>query len=89
LIRRLAEWPRVVEAASLVYEPHRVAFYLTDVASDFHALWNKGHDDASLRFLQPHAREITRARLALVVATAIVLRSGFAIIGIEPVEVMC
>ena len=89
LIRRLAEWPRVVEAASLVYEPHRVAFYLTDVASDFHALWNKGHDNASLRFLQPHAREITRARLALVVATAIVLRSGFAIIGIEPVEEMC
>ena len=89
LIRRLAEWPRVVEAASLAYEPHRVAFYLTDVASDFHALWNKGHDNASLRFLQPHAKETTQARLALVAATAIVFRSGFAIIGIDPVEEMC
>ncbi|MBO6037488.1 MAG: arginine--tRNA ligase [Acetobacter sp.] len=89
LIRRLAEWPRIVEAASLAYEPHRVAFYLADVASDFHALWNKGYDNASLRFLQSEAKERTRARLALVVATALVLRSGFDIMGVNPVEEMC
>lgn len=88
LIRRLAEWPRMVEAAALAREPHRVAFYLADVAGDFHALWNRGRDDASLRFLQPDAVEATRARLALVAATAVVIRSGLAIMGVEPVEEM-
>ncbi|ASC06223.1 arginine--tRNA ligase [Acetobacter pasteurianus] len=88
LIRRLAEWPRMVEAAALAREPHRVAFYLADVAGDFHALWNRGRDDASLRFLQPDAVEATRARLALVAATAVVIRSGLAVMGVEPVEEM-
>lgn len=88
LVRRLAEWPRMVEAAALAREPHRVAFYLADVAGDFHALWNRGRDDASLRFLQPDAVEATRARLALVAATATVIRSGLGVMGVDPVEEM-
>lgn len=88
LVRRMAEWPRLVEAAALAREPHRVAFYLADLAGDFHALWNRGRDDASLRFLQPDAPEATRARLALVAATATVIRSGLAVMGVEPVEEM-
>jgi arginyl-tRNA synthetase len=88
LLRRLAEWPRLIESAALAREAHRVAFYLADVASDFHALWNRGRDDASLRFLQPDAPEATRARLALVAATATVIRSGLAVMGVEPVEEM-
>ncbi|MFT9258390.1 MAG: arginine--tRNA ligase [Acetobacter sp.] len=88
LIRRLAEWPRLVEAAALAREPHRVAFYLAELAGDFHALWNRGRDDASLRFLQPDAVEATQARLALVAATATVIRSGLAVMGVDPVEEM-
>ncbi|MCG0995077.1 arginine--tRNA ligase [Acetobacter indonesiensis] len=88
LLRRLAEWPRLIESAALAREAHRVAFYLADLASDFHGLWNRGRDDASLRFLQPDAPEATRARLALVAATATVIRSGLAVMGVEPVEEM-
>ncbi len=88
LARRMAEWPRLVESAALAREPHRVAFYLADLAGDFHALWNRGRDDASLRFLQPDALDATRARLALVAATATVIRSGLAVMGVEPVEEM-
>jgi arginyl-tRNA synthetase len=88
LVRRLAEWPRMVEAAALAREPHRIAFYLADVAADFHALWNRGRDDAALRFLQAEAVDATRARLALVAATAAVIRSGLAVMGVEPVEEM-
>ncbi|MFT8885433.1 MAG: arginine--tRNA ligase [Acetobacter papayae] len=88
LVRRLAEWPRMVEAAALAREPHRIAFYLADVAADFHALWNRGRDDAALRFLQAEDVDATRARLALVASTAAVIRSGLAVMGVEPVEEM-
>ncbi len=88
LVRRLAHWPRLVEAAALAREPHRVAFYLNDLAGDFHMLWNRGRDDATLRFLQADQPESTRARLALVEATATVIRSGLAVLGVEPVEEM-
>ncbi|MCQ8277933.1 arginine--tRNA ligase [Acetobacteraceae bacterium KSS8] len=88
LVRRIANWPRVIEGAALAREPHRVAFYLNDLASDFHALWNRGRDDATLRFLQDAEPEATRARLALVEATATVIRSGLAVLGVEPVEEM-
>ena len=88
LIRRLASWPRAVEAAALAFEPHRIAFFLYDLAGDFHMLWNKGRDDAALRFLQADDRPATLARLALVSATAIVIRSGLAVLGVEPVEEM-
>lgn len=88
LIRRLAQWPRTVESASQAREPHRIAFFLYDLAADFHMLWNRGKDDATLRFLQPDRPAETLARLALVAATAVVIRSGLAVMGVEPVEEM-
>ncbi|MGG5818771.1 arginine--tRNA ligase [Falsiroseomonas sp. HW251] len=88
LIRRMAAWPRTVEAAAAAREPHRIAFFLQDLAADFHILWNKGRDDSTLRFIRAEEPEATRARLALVAATATVLRSGLAVMGVEPVEEM-
>ena len=88
LIRRLATWPRVVEAAATAREPHRIAFFLYDLAADFHMLWNRGKEDATLRFLQKEQPADTMARLALVAATAVVIRSGLAVMGVEPVEEM-
>jgi arginyl-tRNA synthetase len=88
LIRRMAAWPRTVEAAAAAREPHRIAFFLQDLASDFHVLWNRGRDDATLRFIRAEEPEATRARLALVAATSVVLRSGLAVMGVEPVEEM-
>src|SRR3984957_17015757 len=88
LIRRLAQWPRTVEGAAQAREPHRIAFFLYDLAGDFHMLWNRGNDDATLRFLQPDQPAETLARLALVGATAVVIRSGLAVMGVEPVEEM-
>ena len=88
LIRRLASWPRTVEGAALAQEPHRIAFFLYDLAGDFHMLWNRGRDDSTLRFLQADRPVETRARLALVEATATVIRSGLAVLGVVPVEEM-
>ncbi|HBK07171.1 MAG TPA: arginine--tRNA ligase [Acetobacteraceae bacterium] len=88
LIRRLALWPRTVEAAALAHEPHRIAFFLYDLAADFHMLWNRGKDDATLRFIQADHLQETRARLALVAATAVVIRSGLQVMGVTPVEEM-
>ncbi|MDI3306760.1 MAG: arginine--tRNA ligase [Acetobacteraceae bacterium] len=88
LIRRLATWPRTVEAAAQAREPHRIAFFLHDLAGDFHVLWNKGREDATLRFIRGDEPEATRARLALVAATATVIRSGLAVMGVTPVEEM-
>jgi arginyl-tRNA synthetase len=88
LIRRLIEWPRLVEGAALAHEPHRIAFFLYDLAGDFHMLWNRGRDDAALRFLQDTQPVETLARLALISATAAVIRSGLAVLGVVPVEEM-
>lgn len=88
LIRRLAAWPRTVEGAAQAREPHRIAFFLYDLAADFHMLWNRGKDDTTLRFLQADSPAETLARLALVAATAVVIRSGLAVMGVEPVEEM-
>jgi arginyl-tRNA synthetase len=86
LIRRLSAWPRVVESAALAREPHRIAFFLYDVASDFNMLWHRGVDDAAMRFLRADHPAETLARMALVAATAIVVRSGLAVMGVTPVE---
>jgi arginyl-tRNA synthetase len=88
VIRRIAGWPRTVEAAALASEPHRIAFFLYDLASDFHMLWNRGKDDSTLRFLQSAQPGETLARLALVAATAVTIRAGLALMGVEPVEEM-
>ncbi len=88
LIRRLAEFPRIVESAADAHEPHRVAFYLHDLASDFHAHWNRGKDNPGLRFVNRDDPESTLARLALVRAVMIVLASGLAILGVSAPDEM-
>ncbi|TNC52751.1 arginine--tRNA ligase [Rubellimicrobium rubrum] len=84
----LAEWPRLVEIAAKGAEPHRIAFYLYDLASDFHSLWNRGNDDSSLRFLQEGDVDTSRAKIALVRAVAVVIASGLGILGVTPVNEM-
>jgi arginyl-tRNA synthetase len=86
LIRAMAGWPRLVESAAEAHEPHRVAFYLQELAALFHLLWNKGNDDARLRFIHPDDRPLTLARLALVRGVQLVIASGLRVIGVEPVE---
>ena len=88
LIKSLAEWPRVLEGAAEAYEPHRIAFYLYDVAAAFHGQWTKGKDQAHLRFIISDKPELTAARLAMVQAVAFVIASGLEIFGVEPVEEM-
>ena len=88
LIKAMAGWPRVMEGAAEAHEPHRLAFYLYELASQFHALWNKGRDDASLRFLIPGEPELTAARLALVRAVQTIVASGLKVMGVEPLEEM-
>ncbi|MGZ9812424.1 arginine--tRNA ligase [Pseudoroseicyclus sp. H15] len=87
LARSIAEWPRLVEIAARTHEPHRIAFFLYDLASDFHALWNRGNDDPSLRFLQDDMATAA-AKIGLARAAAIVIASGLGILGVTPVEEM-
>ena len=86
MIRRLVAWPRAVEGAALAHEPHRIAFFLYDLAADFNMLWQTGNADATLRFLRADHPAETLARLALVAATAAVIRSGLAVVGVVPAE---
>jgi len=88
LLRRLALYPRMIEAAAVAHEPHRIAFYLYDLASEFHALWNKGHDLPYLRFIINNDAEITKARLALVQGVVSVLASGLAVLGVHAPDEM-
>jgi arginyl-tRNA synthetase len=88
LIRLLAGWPRLVEQAAAAFEPHRVAFYLQEVAAAFHGYWNKGNEDVSLRFILKDDLQKTIARLALVRVVATVIASGLWVLGVEPVEEM-
>jgi arginyl-tRNA synthetase len=88
LIKLMASWPYVVEGAALAHEPHRIAFYLSELAAQFHFLWNKGKDDSSLRFILEDDRELTLARLALIKGVAFVFASGLKIIGVVPLEEM-
>jgi len=88
VIRLLAQWPRLVESAAETFEPHRIAFYLYDVAAAFHGLWTKGKEDTRLRFLVDGDPNLTAARLALIGATAQVVASGLGVFGVQPVEEM-
>ena len=88
LIRLLAGWPRMVDGAAEAHEPHRLAFYLQEVAAQFHLLWTKGRDEAQLRFIISGDPDLTRARLALVRGAAIVVASGLAVFGVTPAEEM-
>ena len=88
LIKKLTTWPRVIESAVETHEPHRIAYYLYDIAADFHAHWNRGRDEPELRFLQPDDGPLTLSRLALVKAFATVIASGLILFGVEPAEEM-
>jgi arginyl-tRNA synthetase len=88
LVKLAAQFPRIVESAALAHEPHRIAFYLYDLAAMFHALWNRGNDDPSRRFLLPDQPEITRARLALTDAIGQIIRNGLGVMGVAAAEEM-
>jgi arginyl-tRNA synthetase len=88
LLKLLAAFPRTIETAAAAHEPHRLAFYLHEVASDFHGLWNRGKDLPQLRFINPGDRVSTIARLTLVQAVASVLSAGLRVLGVEPLEEM-
>ena len=88
LMRLIAQFPRTVEAAAVAHEPHRIAFYLHDLASAFHTHWNRGKDEPQLRFINQDQRDLTAARVGLVVSLTTILRSGLAILGVNAPEEM-
>jgi arginyl-tRNA synthetase len=88
MAKKIAEWPRLVEIAAKNNEPHRVAFYLYELASEFHGLWNRGNDDGTLRFVQEGDAATTQAKIALARAVSVVICAGLAILGVSPVEEM-
>src|SRR5262249_34689853 len=83
LMRQIALYPRIVTAAAAAHEPHRIAFYLFNLASEFHALWTQGNASPHLRFIIQSERRVTEARLVLVQGVAAVLASGLALLGVE------
>ncbi|MGD0533520.1 MAG: arginine--tRNA ligase, partial [Methyloceanibacter sp.] len=88
LIRKIAQFPCIVEGAAKSHEPHRIGFYLYDLAGEFHGLWNRGKDSPQLRFIYETDRELTRGRVALVAATKQVLASGLGILGVRALHEM-
>jgi arginyl-tRNA synthetase len=88
LVREAAQFPRIVEAAAQAREPHRIAFFLFDLAAAFHSFWNAGNDDPQLRIIQADDGELTATRLFLAVQIGQVIRNGLAILGVEAVEEM-
>ena len=88
LIKKIAQYPRLIEQAAAAHEPHRVAFFLYELASEFHAHWNRGKDAPHLRFVNQDNRKLTASRLALVYATMAVLASGLGILGVAAPEEM-
>ena len=88
LVKLAAQFPRTVEAAALAHEPHRIAFYLGDLAAAFHALWNSGNDDPERRFLLEHNPQLTRARLELARGIGQIIRNGLGLMGVAAAEEM-
>jgi arginyl-tRNA synthetase len=88
LIKLIAQFPRVIEAAAAAHEPHRVAFYLHELASNFHSHWTRGKDQPQLRFVNEEQRDLTIARLALVAALVSVLAAGLGILGVRAPDEM-
>ncbi|MCA1334180.1 arginine--tRNA ligase [Pseudooceanicola marinus] len=86
--RKLAEWPRLVEIAARTHEPHRVAFYLYELASDLHALYNRGNEETQLRFVQEDNPAVSQSKLALARSVAVVISAGLGILGVKPAEEM-
>jgi arginyl-tRNA synthetase len=88
LVKRAAQYPRVLEGAAMAHEPHRIAFFLYDLAAEFHALWNRGNDDPSRRFLVENNPQLSRARLELALGIAQIIRSGLSLMGVTATEEM-
>ena len=88
VVKRLAEYPKMLEGAALAHEPHRISFYLYELASDFHSLWNKGKESPQLRFIVKNEIILTDTRLAFLLAIRYVLGNGLRILGVNPVEEM-
>jgi arginyl-tRNA synthetase len=88
LIKRLSAFPRLVDGAATAHEPHRLAFYLYDLASGLHGQWTRGNDSPHLRFIQSNDGVVTSARLALIAATKTVIKSGLEILGVEAPDAM-
>jgi arginyl-tRNA synthetase len=88
MARKVAEFPRLVAAAAAAHEPHRIAFYLFELASEFHSLWNKGKESPHLRFIIPDEEETTRARLAFLGVIRYCLANGLGILGVRPISQM-
>jgi len=88
LVKLASQYPRTVEGAAMAHEPHRIAFYLYDLAAAFHALWNRGNDDTDRRFLIESKPELSRARLELARGIGQVIRNGLALMGVEAAEEM-
>jgi len=88
LAKKIAEWPRHVEIAARANEPHRIAFFLYEIASDLHALWNRGNDEPGLRFVQEGDAAATSAKIALARACAVVISAGLGILGVTPAQEM-
>jgi arginyl-tRNA synthetase len=88
LVKRAAQYPRVLEGAALAHEPHRIAFYLYDLAAEFHALWNRGNDVPERRFLLENNQQLSRARLELALGIGQIIRSGLALMGVTAAEEM-
>ena len=88
LVKRAAQYPRVLEGAAMAHEPHRIAFYLYDLAAEFHALWNRGNDDPERRFLIENNPQLSRARLELALGVGQIIRSGLALMGVAAAEEM-
>ncbi len=87
LARKIAEWPRLIEIAARGQEPHRIAFYLYELASDLHAHWNRGNEDITLRFIQGDTAT-SQAKIALARAAGVVISAGLGILGVTPAEEM-
>jgi arginyl-tRNA synthetase len=88
LVKRAAQYSRVIEGAAMAHEPHRIAFFLYDLAAEFHALWNRGNDDPSRRFLVENNPQLSRARLELALGIGQIIRSGLDLMGVAATEEM-
>jgi arginyl-tRNA synthetase len=88
LVKTAAQYPRVLESAAMSHEPHRIAFYLYDLAAEFHALWNRGNDDPARRFLLENNPQLSRSRLELALGIAQIIKSGLGLMGVAATEEM-
>jgi arginyl-tRNA synthetase len=88
LVKRAAQYPQILEGAAMAHEPHRIAFFLFDVAAEFHALWNRGNDDPSRRFLVENNPQLSRSRLELAFGIGQIIRSGLGLMGVAATEEM-